>query len=371
MSEQLTATGDSAARQVGMQLLETLTQTDGAPGYESRVKAEVRRQLAGVAPVIEDGMGSLIASAKGNREGPVILLAAHLDEVGFMVRDITPDGFVRFAALGDWWSQVLLGQRVAIDTRKGKVPGVIGAAAPHQLSPEQRTRAVPIAEMFIDVGSFSVAETRDVLGVSAGDPIVPVSPFTLLRDGQFVLSKALDDRIGCALAIECLAELAERPHDNSVYAAFTVREEIGRSNSSLSGWDVTPDVCIILEVGLPTDTPFRAGIKGSNDRLGGGVTIVTYDGVLLPHRGLVDFVLKVAEEEGIPCQPTAILASAGAPGTHVVMHDVPSVCFGVPIRYAHSHASLMCAADYAHAASLVVSVCQRLDASALAALRER
>jgi putative aminopeptidase FrvX len=372
MSEQSVMTGGSGGtREERLRLLEALTQVDGAPGHEGQVKAEVRRQLAGIGSMAEDAMGSLIATAKGNQEGPVVLLAAHLDEVGFMVRDITPDGFVRFAALGDWWDQVLLGQRVSIGARKGNVLGIIGAAAPHLLSPEQRKRTVPLGEMFIDVGSFSLEETRDTLGVSIGDPIVPVSPFTLLRDGNYVLSKALDDRIGCALIIECLQALADRAHQNSVYGAFTVREEIGRANSSLSGWDVTPDVCLILEVGLPADTPFAPPGPRSQDRLGGGVTLVTYDGVLLPHQALVEFVLRVAEEEGIPCQPTAILGSAGGTGTHAIMHDVPSVCLGVPIRYAHSHASLMYFADYERAASLVIGLCQKLDAGALRALKEQ
>jgi endoglucanase len=364
-----------------LRLLETLTQADGAPGHEGPVKVVVRRELAGVADVREDRMGSLIAAARGNQAGPVILLTAHLDEVGFMVRDITPEGFVRFAALGDWWGQVLLGQRVVIHTRKGRAPGVTGAAAPHLLSAEQRRTAVPLAEMFIDVGSSSRAETEDTLGVAIGDPIVPVSPFTPLRDGEVVVSKALDDRIGCALMIECLRALADAPHPNSVYAAFTVREEIGRANSSLSGWDVTPDLCLVLEVGLPTDTPFATPVRGK-DRLGGGVTLVTYDGALLPHPGLVEFALRVAEEAGIPCQPTAILSSGGpgdaaggaaggGGGTTVVMYDVPSLCFGVPIRYAHSHVSMMRTADYEHAVNLLINLCQKLDAGVLRVLRER
>ena len=317
-------------REERLRLLEALTQVDGAPGHEGQVKAVVRQQLQGVAALAEDRMGSLVATARGNQAGPSILLTAHLDEVAFMVRDITPDGFVRFAALGDWWDQVLLGQRVSIKTRQGNVPGIIGAAAPHLLSPEQRKRSVTISEMFIDVGSFSAEETRDALGIRVADPIVPSSPFTLLRDGNYVLSKALDDRIGCALIIECLRALAERPHPNSVYGAFTVREEIGRANSSLSGWDVSPDVCLILEVGLPADTPFTPAQQRSQDRLGGGVTLVTYDGVLLPNAALVDFVCSVAREPGIPCQPTAILGSAGTDGTHAIMYDVPSLCLGVP-----------------------------------------
>ena len=117
-------------RERSLRLLKTLTETDGAPGHEREVKAVIRKELAGIAALSEDSMGSLIAEARGNKEGPAVLFSAHMDEVGFVVKEITPDGFIRFAALGDWWSQVLLGQRVVIKTRNGDVTGVIGATAP-------------------------------------------------------------------------------------------------------------------------------------------------------------------------------------------------------------------------------------------------
>ena len=351
-----------------VRLLRMLTELHGAPGHEGAVKAAIRGELDGFADLSEDRMGSLIAGARGNQAGPAILLAAHMDEVGFMVREITAGGFVRFAALGDWWDQVLLGQRVIIKTHQGDVPGVIGAVAPHLLSPEQRRRPVSLSEMFIDVGAFSAAETQGELGVRVGDAIVPAAPFTLLRDGDFVLSKALDDRVGCALIIECLKSLAEMPHPNRVYGAFTVREEIGRANSSLCGWEQSPDVCFIIEVGLPADTPATPAGQASQDRLGGGVTLVTYDGVLLPSAALLDFVIQVSKETGIPCQPTAILGTAGS-GTTTVMYDVPSLCLGVPIRYAHSHGSLMYLPDYEHALALLVHLMLRLDQAALIEIR--
>ena len=355
-----------------LQLLKTLTETDGAPGHEGPVKAVIREELQNTATLTEGRMGSLIAEARGNEGGPKILLASHMDEVAFLVREITPDGFIRFAALGDWWAQVLLGQRVVIKTRQGDVPGVIGATAPHLLSAEQRQRSIPLREMFIDVGAFSAQECRTRLGVRLSDPILPVSPYTPLSNDDFILAKALDNRIGCALIIECLRALGDQPHPNQVYGAFTVREEIGRANSSLSGWGVAPDICFVLEVGLPADTPATPPSQQSQDRVGGGVTLVIYDGVLLASAGLLDFVTKVADEEGINCQLATIGGnSAGhTMATTAVMYDVPSLCVAVPVRYAHSHNSLMYVRDFEQVLTLMLSVLQRLDNQALDAIRD-
>ena len=359
-------------RERNLQLLKTLTETDGAPGHEGAVKTVIRQELQGVATLTEGSMGDLIAKARGSEGGPIILLAAHMDEVGFLVREITPDGFIRFAALGDWWAQVLLGQRVVIKTRQGDVPGVIGATAPHLLSAEQRQRTIPLGEMFIDVGAFTAQECRARLGVRLSDPILPVSPYTLLGNDDFVMAKALDDRIGCALIIECMHALGDVSHPNQVYGAFTVREEIGRANSSLSGWGVAPDICLVLEVGLPADTPATPPGQRSQDRVGGGVTLVIYDGVLLASAGLLDFFMAVADEQGIACQLATIGGnSAGhTAATSTVMYDVPSLCVAVPVRYAHSHNSLMCVRDYEQVLKLVLRVLQRLDEQALQAIRQ-
>ena len=359
-------------REQSLRLLKTLTETDGAPGHEGEVKAVIRNELGGIAALSEDSMGSLIAEARGNTEGPVVLFSAHMDEVGFVVKEITAGGFIRFAAVGDWWSQVLLGQRVVIKTRQGDVPGVIGATAPHLLSAEQRKLLVPLSGMFIDVGAFNAEACRNRLGIRIGDSIVPHSPFTPLGNGDVVVGKALDDRLGCALIIECLQELANRSHPNRVYGAFTVQEEIGRANSSLSGWSVSPDICFILEVGLPADTPATPPDQQSNDRAGGGVTLVIYDEVLLANAALLEFVLSVAEENNIPCQLSTIGGnSAGnTVSTTAYMHDVPSLCLGVSVRYVHSHNSLMVLKDYELALSLVLHLLQRLDEQALMAIRQ-
>ena len=169
-----------------------------------------------------------------------------------------------------------------------------------------------------------------------------------------------------------LRELAVHPHPNQVYGAFTVREEIGRPNSALSGWSVSPDICFILEVGLPADTPATPPDQQTSDRLGGGVTLVIYDEVLLANAPLLQFVLSVAEEHDIPCQLATIGGNTAGKtvATTAYMHDVPSLCLGVPLRYAHSHNSLMCLRDYQLTLSLLSRLLQRLDEQALVAIRQ-
>jgi len=156
-----------------VELLRELTEVNGVPGFESRVATIMRRHVEGIAEVTSDGLGSLIATMEGASERPRVMLAGHMDEVGFMVKLVTDEGFIRFAPLGGWWDQVLLGQRVVIETRTGEVNGVIGAKAPHLLPADERNKVVAKDAMFIDVGARDKKQATDKFGIRPGDPIVP------------------------------------------------------------------------------------------------------------------------------------------------------------------------------------------------------
>ena len=181
------------------QLLKDITEVAGIPGYESQVRGVMARYLQGAAEISQDKMGSLIARHTGSAERPRVMLAGHMDEIGFMVRHISDEGFIKFQALGGWWDQVLLGHRVTIKTRQGDVIGVLGAKPPHMLSDDERKKVVEKKDMYIDVGATSKAQVEEI-GVRIGDPIIPVSEFTLMAREGIYLSKAFDNRLGCALA---------------------------------------------------------------------------------------------------------------------------------------------------------------------------
>ena len=351
-------------------LLEELTQAPGVPGSEDAVRQVLRRYLAPVAELETDHLGSLIARRTGRAERPRIMVAAHMDEVGFMVSRITDEGFLKFQPLGGWWGQVLLAQRVVVHTRRGPIRGVIGSKPPHLLPPDQRKQPVEIKDMFIDIGAASRQEAEE-WGVRPGDPVVPDGPFTRLHNPQLVLAKALDDRAGCAVVVRVLEELAGTDHPNTVYGVATVHEEVARTGGGArtSAFAVDPDVAIAVDVGIAGDMP---GVQPdeARSRLGQGPTILLYDSSMVPHRRLRDLVADTAEAEGIPYQFDFMPGGATDAGFfHVHGRGVPSLVVGPPARYVHSHGAIVHLGDLEQTVRLLVAVIRRLDAATVEALR--
>jgi endoglucanase len=290
-----------------------------------------------------------------------------MDEIGFMVTYITKEGFVKFQPLGGWWDQVLLGHRVVIKTAGGDVTGVLGAKPPHLLDAEERKKLVEKKEMYIDIGARSEDEVREA-GVRPGDPIIPFSQFALMANPRFYLSKAFDNRVGCALSVEALNQLADDTHPNAVYAVGTVQEEVGLRGAKTSAFVINPDVSIILEVDIAGDVP---GIKPeeTNVKLGSGPTMSLYDARMIPNLKLRDMVIATAEELEIPLQFSSMPGGATDGGMiHLHNQGVPSVVIGVPTRHIHSHNAIICRDDYDQALRLVAELVKRLDAEAVAGL---
>lgn len=342
--------------------LKELTETPGVPGYESQVRALMRRYLEPVATIEQDRIGSIIGKRVGRAESPRVMLVGHMDEVGFMVRYVTKEGFVKFQPLGGWWDQVLLGQRVTIKTSKGDVIGLIGAKPPHLLPKDEREKIVKKKDMYIDIGATSSEEVAEA-GVRVGDPIIPVSDFTVLANSQTYMAKALDNRVGCALAVQTLERLAVDQHPNVVYAVGTVMEEVGLRGAKTTVHVVNPDVALILEVDICGDVP---GIKEEESaiKLGAGPTMLVYDARMIPNLKLRDLVIATAEELEIPLQFSAIPGGA-TDGGMIHLHDegVPTVVIGVPTRHIHSHSAIMHRDDYDRALDLIVTLVKKLDAA--------
>lgn len=347
-------------------LLKTLTEAHGVPGYEAEIREVMRRLLEGLGEVEQDNIGSLICRRGEN--GPRVMLAAHMDEIGFMVKHITPEGFIRFTPLGGWFDQVLLGQRVVIKTHKGDVIGVIGAKPPHLLPPDERKKVVEKKDMYIDIGATSAKEVEEA-GVRVGDPIVPLAPFQVLANGRTYLAKAFDDRVGCAVLVEVLRRLAQEGHPNMVYGVATVQEEVGLRGAATSVEKVNPEVALILESDIAGDVP---GIKPEESpvKLGGGPTIVVYDARMIPNLRLRDLAVETAQTLGIPIQFSVIEGGATDGGViHLHKGGVPTLVIGVPARHIHSHGAIVHRDDVERAIALVTALVQRLDAETVARLR--
>ncbi len=347
-------------------LLKTLTEAHGIPGYETEIREVMRGLLAGLGEIEQDNIGSLIC--RRGESGPRVMLAAHMDEIGFMVKHITPEGFIRFTPLGGWFDQVLLGQRVVIKTGKGDVIGVIGAKPPHLLSPDERKKVVEKKDMYIDIGATSAREVEEA-GVRVGDPIVPLAPFQILAGGRAYLAKAFDDRVGCAVLVEVMRRLTREGHPNTVYGVATVQEEVGLRGAATSVEKVNPEVALILESDIAGDVP---GIKPEESpvKLGGGPTIVVYDARMIPNLRLRDLAVETAQSLGIPIQFSVIEGGATDGGViHLHKGGVPTLVIGVPARHIHSHSAIIHREDVERAIALVTALVQRLDAETVARLK--
>ena len=345
-----------------LQMLKDLTDAKGIPGNEREAREVMKRYIEPFADSIDyDGLGSLIAEKKGSAEGPRVLVAGHLDEVGFMISKIDDKGFLSFQTVGGWWSQVMLAQRVTIVTRDGReLTGVIGSKPPHILSAEARKKPVDIKDMFIDIGASSKEEAME-WGVRPGDMVAPYFEFTVMNNPDYLLAKAWDNRIGCAIAIDVLRKLKDEQHPNTVFSAGAVQEEIGLRGARTVAAKVKPDSGFAVDVGIAGDTPGISS-KEATGKMGDGPQIVLFDASMVSHKGLRDLVVDTAEEQGIPYQFETIPGGGTDAGSiHLANEGVPSLAICIPTRYIHSHSAILHKKDYEHAVQLLVAVIKKLD----------
>ncbi|RDU36243.1 peptidase M28 [Neobacillus piezotolerans] len=344
-----------------LQMLKALTDANGIPGNEREVREVMKEYITPYADeVTTDGLGSLIAKKTGKEGGPKIMVAGHLDEVGFMVTQIDEKGFIRFQPVGGWWNQVMLAQRVTIVTRKGDVTGVIGSKPPHILTAEARKKPVEIKDMFIDIGATSRDEASE-WGVRPGDMIVPYFEFTVMKNEKMLLAKAWDNRIGCAIAIDVLKQLKGEDHPNVVYGVGTIQEEVGLRGARTAAAKIQPDIGFGVDVGIAGDTP---GVteKEALGKMGNGPQIILYDASMVSHKGLRDFITDTADELNIPYQfDTVPGGGTDAGAIHMSHNGVPSLAITIATRYIHSHAAMLHRDDYENSVKLIVEVIKRLD----------
>lgn len=340
------------------QFLKDLVEAHGVSGFESDVAVVMQRYLKGVGEFSRDRLGSFVCEKKGDPKGPRVMLAGHLDEVGFMVKSVSKDGFVKFLPLGGWWGHVVLGQRLIIKTRKGDVLGVVGSRPPHELRDEDRKKVLEIKDMYIDVGATVDWDVKKKLDIRPGDPIVPDSTYTTMANPNLLLAKAWDNRMGCALAAEVAKRLVGQKHPNTLFAVATVQEEVGLRGAQTSVTKVKPDVAFALDVGIAHDTP---GTEG-DEKLGGGPLVTIYDATSIPNRPLLDLVVETAEKAKVPVQFESIERGGTDAGRfHMYGEGVPSISMGIAARYIHSHVSIIDRRDFDMTVKLLVALVKRLD----------
>ena len=352
--------------------LKEITEAFGPPGLEDDVAAILRRRTEGFCEVGRDNIGSFIATKKGTSETPRILIAGHMDEVGFMVSDVEPSGYLRLKPLGGWWPHVLLGQRFEGAHAQGRLPGRgrIEAAA--------RAEARRAQEGARDGGRVRRPRGGEGVRRGRGDRRAAwrlrgarTRRFETLGNENLHVVKAWDNRVGCALAVDLLNELRGTEHPNTVFGVATVQEEIGLRGAVTSAEKVRPDVALAVDVGIARDTPGFAGADKAEESLGNGAQILLLEGGAVAHPRLAAFVREVAESEDIP-HHASTLTGGGTDSNRFQISGtgVPSLALCIPSRYIHSHSSLIDRRDYDATLKLLVAICKRLDTDRLRWIRE-
>ena len=347
-------------RTKAISLLRELTEAHAVSGHEDEVRAIFVNELEECGELSADRNGSVFCEM--GDDGPRVLVAGHMDEVGFMVQNITADGFIQFLGIGGWWEHNLLSQRVEILTRSGeKILGVVASRPPHFLPEAQRRQVMMIDQMFIDVGAESRRDVMENFGISLGDPIAPVSEFTALTKEDYFMAKAFDNRVGMAGTIQAGQILSQSTHPNRLILCGTVQEEVGLRGAKTAANFVKPDVAIILE-GPPADDMPGFARSECQGRLGGGVQIRLYDPSAITNPRLARLAIETAQAEEIPHQVTVRRSGGTDAGSfHLANNGIPSIVLGVPARYIHSHNAIIDLNDYLHMISLTISIVRKLD----------
>ena len=284
------------------EMLAELTIIPGISGQEMLVVKELRDRFEKVSDHVEvDGFGNIFAVKRGKPGGPSLMIAAHSDEIGAMVKSIEKSGYIRLEKVGGTLDPLLLGRKVRVNAHLG----VVGVKAGHLQSPEERTKVVSSNNLYIDVGAGSDQEVKE-MGIKIGDPIVYVSELESMSNPDRVVGKAVDDRIGCAVLLKLFERLADTELEGDLYAVITVQEEVGLRGARVATYKLNPDYAIALDTIPSGDTPDIDTNKELPIRIGHGPVFPLLAGGgargNIMHPGFKNFLIDVAEEAGVPYQ---------------------------------------------------------------------
>lgn len=341
-------------------LFKKLTELQGASGDEFRIRDFIRQEIEPISDeVVQDRLGGIFGVRKGVENGPRILVAGHMDEVGFMVTSITEKGLLRFQTLGGWNPQVLQASRVEIMTDHGPVIGVIASVPPHLMTEKERSKPTDPKQLLIDIGADS-KEDAEKIGIRPGQFVVPVSEFTPLANPKKIMAKAWDNRYGVGLAIELLKAVQGEDLPNTLFSGANVQEEVGLRGAGVSAHMIQPDIFFALDASPANDT---TGDKTEFGQLGEGFLMRIYDRTMVMHRGLREFLLDTAETHKIPYQYFVSPGGTDAGKVHTSLSGIPSAVIGVPSRYIHTSNSILHVDDYSAAKEMITTLVRTLDQS--------
>jgi endoglucanase len=334
------------------ELLRKLSNAHGVSGFEDEIKEIIKEELEDFVDEIKvDSMGNVICVKNGSQLE--LMVASHMDEIGFIVKYIDDKGFIRFSTLGGWFDQTALNQRVVLHGEKGKIYGVLGCKPPHLMKEEERKKVVQLREMFIDIGASSKEEVKD-MGIDVGTPITIDREIRELGKNR-VTGKAFDNRAGIAMMIGAIKQTKS---DATIYAVGTVQEEVGLKGARTSAFAIEPNVAIA------TDTCVAADFPGAENaymdvKLGSGPAITVVDASgrgLIASRKVISWLKNSAERFKIPYQmEVADGGTTDATAIHLTKSGIPAGVISVPARYIHSPVEVLDLNDLVNGSKLVAA----------------
>ncbi|HUK28463.1 MAG TPA: M42 family metallopeptidase [Candidatus Acidoferrales bacterium] len=331
--------------------LKLLCDADGPSGYEDEVRRLIVAEAMRHTSKIEvDSLGNVFAEIKGAQSSPKLMIAAHMDEVGLMIRYVEDTGFLRFSTIGGIDPRILPAQRVKLKAKQNCV-GVVGSKPPHILSPDEMKKPFEMSDLYVDIGASSREEVNR-LDVDVGTVAVFDTPFKHTSIENVVVGKALDDRSGCTAALEIMNSLARDPPNSTVVFAFTVQEEVGLRGASVAANRINPDLALVLETSVAADSPDIM----PRDRIasmGRGPVVRVLDSTMITQRPMLQFIKNTAERNSIPYQlHVSLTGGTDAGRIHISGSGVPTGVLSTPCRYLHGPSLMLNLTDLNHLAKL-------------------
>jgi putative aminopeptidase FrvX len=336
--------------------LEKLSNACGVTGREEQVRNIMVQLMTPYVDEIQvDRLENVIAIKKGKSKSPKIMLAAHMDEVGLMVKTITKDGFLQFSKMGGIDDRILPAQKVVVYTKKGQLSGIVGSKPPHIQKEEERKKIITYDDLFIDIGAENKEDAAN-LGVSPGDVIAfDVKYVNLGKDS--VIGKAFDNRAGCLAMVEALILLTQT--DCTICAVGTVQEEVGLRGAAAAAFGVDPDLALALDVTIAGDVP---GVRefDTSVKMGKGPALTISDSGLITHPKVLRWLIETAEEEKIPFQlESGLLGSTDAARISISRQGIPCGNISIATRYIHSPVGMLSLKDVENSAKLTAAAIQK------------
>lgn len=345
------------------QTIKTLTELQSTAGFEHNIRNYLRKEMTPLVDEMQvDGLGGIFGIRRHkDTDAPRLMIASHMDEIGFMVKAIKDNGLLEVTALGGWNPYVVSAQRFTVQTSAGDYPIVSSSVPPHLLRGKNSNTSIDVSDILFD-GGFASKDEAESFGVRPGDPIVPDVKTIQMANGKVIASKAWDNRFGTAAVLESLRDLKDTPLKSTLIAGANVQEEVGLRGTKGAVRKFKPDVFFAVDCSPADD---MSGAKDANGRMGDGVLIRIYDPSYIMSREMRDYLLDTAESNDIPYQYYTSKGGTDAAAAHQLLEGIPTGVIAMAGRYIHTHQTLFHIEDYHAAKALLREIITTFDQSTL------